>query len=567
VPRSYTLREQLEKRIKGLKADFEGSWEPNVRDVLKQMAPYRARWESDKRTKGDRKDDHILNNTPVKALRTQAAGLMAGVTSPARKWHAQRAVRDELNEVHAVKVWLDQVQEAIEGLFQTTNFYTSLSNGTYPDIGSAGFSALLSEENEPGTLTYTPYPIGQYWVSRDHEGKPYTWVWEGGMTVEQMLTKFGEPNLSRMVKMDITEKRLDKEYLVTHAIVPNDQFDVTKIGPEGQRWASLWWESKNPEKDEYLRQKGYFEFPVLLPRWSMIAGDNYGRGPGWDCRGDCKALQHYEEKLLMMVDKTVDPPMKGTDQVKRATLLPGVMTQVPKGQESTYEPAITINPAAIAAGERQVARYEQRIEDTMYVPLFQSLLNDERAQRATATEIEYMRQEVMLLLGPLLENLDNDLLEPAVERAFAVLERAGKLPEPPPELQDEELKIEFISVLHQIQQATGIGALRTLLREFAQLASLKPEVIDKLNGDVVFDEIARITGIRPDAVVSDEEVTAIRNARAELEAQERQQQQALTTTEGIKNVAGADPQQLADLAQQFSPAAAAQGGGLGPVNQ
>jgi hypothetical protein len=171
----------------------------------------------------------------------------------------------------------------------------------------------------------------------------------------------------------------------------------------------------------------------------------------------------------------------------------------------------------------------------------------------------------MLMLGPILQNLDNDLLEPTIDRTFNILSKAGRLPPPPPELEGQQIKIKFISIMHQMQQATKLAGLRTLVDEVGRIGQMMPEAFDKIDVDVVVDEIARITGVRPDCVVSDDNVEAIRRQKAEEEQARIQGESMLAATEGAKNLANVEPQKLTELASAISPAAAAQGGAMSPL--
>jgi hypothetical protein len=63
---------------------------------------------------------------------------------------------------------------------------------------------------------------------------------------------------------------------------------------------------------------------------------------------------------------------------------------------------------------------------------------DARAQRrtarraaATAREIDERHEEKLLALGPVLERTNDELLDPIVDRAFALMEAAGLIPPPP----------------------------------------------------------------------------------------------------------------------------------------
>jgi hypothetical protein len=274
-------------------------------------------------------------------------------------------------------------------------------------------------------------------------------------------------------------------------------------------------------------------------------------------------VQHLEERKLRLVDKTSDPPMRASQGFAQhqASLIPGAVNYLPMGAGAIFEPAVQINPTAISEVRQSIVEHEERIKRAFYVDLWLALLNDPRAQRPTATEVEATRQEVMLQLGPLLENLNNGLLDPAITRVYAILQRAGKLPQAPEELMGQEVRIEYISVLHQAQKLTSITSIRELISQTGALAQVgKVEAIDKVNSDAIMDELADILGVRPELVFSDDQVEAIRSAKLEQQQQQQQSQQMLAATQGVKNLSSAEPQRLADLASMVSPAAAAQSG-------
>lgn len=564
------LRERLKLRLETLRTE-RTTWDNTWRDIAEQMIPYRAIFDGKyQRNRGDRKEMKIINNTPVRALSTLAAGMMAGITSPARKWFSLTTVDTELNDVQSVREYLDQVQDVIESSLAQSTWYNALSNGTYPDLGSFATSALFVEEGEErGAIDFTPLAVGQYFLDHNSKGKIDTCFREIPYSARQMVQKFGEEIVSQSVRDAHGKGQYGTSFEVVHAIMPNEDFQLDKIGTVGMPFTSVWWDKADNRENHFLEQRGYHEFPVLGPRWFVRPGDVYGRGPGWEIRGDCRALQHKERRMLKMLDKIVDPPMRASANIKRASLLPGDVTHVPSDGMGKFEPAMDIGPLAAALGtiEGHINRDEERINRAMFVHLWQSLVNDQRKQRPTATEVEFKRQEVMLMLGPLLENLDNDLLEPAIIRVFNILDRQDALPPPPDELRGRAIKIKFISIMHQMQQATGLAGIRTLIDETSQVANLVPSALDKINADVVVDEIGRISGVRPDAIYSEDQVEEIRNAKAKIQQQQQEGEAMLQGAKGLKDLSQADPQKLSEIAQAISPVAAAQGGGLGTIRQ
>jgi hypothetical protein len=567
-----TLRERLERRMSELRTErqkYEATWW----SLGEQLAPYRMRKTAEDSQRGTRKDRQIVNSRPVVSVKTLSAGMMAGITSPARDWFKLTTTDPDLAELDSVKTYLDLCQQRIRAALQSSNFYRSLSSATYPDLCSIATSAMWLEEGDGGHVRFMPMKIGEFWLDVNAEGDVDTCFRERQYTTRQIVEKFGYEPCPQSIRLAWDNGNYQTQWTLRRAVLPNEEYSEGalfmpdgKPNPEGKRYASVWWTTADERPDGILHQSGYHEFPVLAPRWSASPDEAYGVGPGWDVLGDCRMLQHHERRKLEMIDKIVNPPVRGSESIKSASLLPGAFVRVPKGDGEDVAPILEISPQALAVMEAQIDRVEGRISEVMFAHLWNLLINDERNQRPTATEVEAKRQEVALMLGPLLENLNGELLEPTVERTYQILERTDMLPPAPEELGGLEMKVEFISIMHQMQQTTGLVSIRTLMQEVGVLRELHPDVIDKIDADAVVDELQRITGVRPDVVLSKDEVAKLRSARAAQESAEREGAALATGAQAVANLSKADVPKLSELAAAVgTPVAQAQAGALGPI--
>jgi hypothetical protein len=557
-------RERYVSRLKELRNE-RSSWEPAWRDITEHTVPYRTRWHAHERNRGDKRDHKLLNSRATRAVRGLAAFLMAGITSPARDWFGLTTTDTKRAEVEAVKTYLEAVKRVLTTTFQSSGLYRALSNGTYIDLATIGTHAMFLEESAklPGRVSFRPMAIGEYYLDVDDSGRTDTCFREIPYTIRQMVQKFGLKAVSDSVKNAWDRGNYGHVRTVIHAIQPNEEREPGTMGYRGMRFSSCWYEEADDRQNGMLRESGYEEFPVIAPRWTALEDNAYGWGPGWDARGDCRMLQHHEKARLELVDMLKKPPMFASGDIKRASLVPGDLTRTARGKQGEFKPAVQVDPRALAEVKESIAEFEGRITECFYGHLFQLLIMDDRNERPTATEVEATRHEVMMQAGPLLENLNPELLEPVVERTFAVLDRADMLPLPPPELEGQPVKIEFISIMHQMQQATGLVGLRTLMREVQLIAQTHPDVVDKIDADAAADELGRITGVRTEIVLSRDKVAQVRRVRAEREERQQADESMLAATQGLKNVAQVDPTKVSELASALSPAASGQLGGQG----
>jgi len=204
-----------------------------------------------------------------------------------------------------------------------------------------------------------------------------------------------------------------------------------------------------------------------------------------------------------------------------------------------FQPVYTIKPE-ISALLEDIQEMKSDVRQAMYVDLFLMLTMTDRRQ-ITAEEIRERHEEKLLMLGPVLERLNMELLDPAIDRTFAIMLRRGMVPPAPPEIQGQSLKIEYISILAQAQRliaTSGIERLTSfvsILAEGQVKAGMPPTVMDKLNFDEAVDEYAFALGTAPQIIYSDDDVAAARESRA----QEQQAQQLAAAAQPLKDAATA----------------------------
>ncbi len=544
-------------------------WESTWLDIGDKMLPYRLSFNPAKRNSGDRNDKAIINSTPYECVDACAAGIHSGITNPTRDWWSLAVEPAEIGELHQVRMWLESVQRICDAILLQSNWYQVLADGVWPEGCTICTAAVFMEESEeqPGGVHFHSLPVGSYWLDRNHEGVVDTCYRELEYDVRQVVEQFGYGACSDQTKRSYDAGDWTVPVRVIHAVQPNDDYREGQFAGRWKRYSSCWWEAGSPG-ESFLRESGYDEFPVLVFTWSLLDGDVYGRGPGWKARGDCGSLQHKEKKNDGMFDKTVDPPMKKSDASTKGTLLPGDTTYVSKDGGEVFEPSMRIEPQAMDRADQHIARIERRIQRKFFVHVWQSMqvaAASGSVQPKSATEVEQIRREAMLMMGPLLQSVD-PFLATMIKRLLAMTERMDMLPLRPPELLGADVKVKFISVLHQAQQSTAIGGLRTLVGETAALAGAgREDALDKLNVDVIVDEYARITGVRPDVVLSEEEVAKVRAQRAKMQEAQQTGDALSQAAKGMADISKADPAKLQSIAKHLPPAVAGLAGASGNV--
>lgn len=533
------LRQRLERLVSAMKNErtsFESHW----RELSEYFAPRKARFTVTDRNRGEKRSQKIIDSTPIFAARTLAAGMMSGVTSPARPWFRLTVPDKQLAELHAVKMWLEAVRERMASVFIRSNLYNQLPS-VYADMGVFGTAAMAVEEDDETTIRCMHFPIGEYWFATNAKGQVRTFAREFEWTVRQVVERFGrkdregrldDTNLSTAIVRAWREGHLDQTVTITHIITENDAFDPNRLDPASRRYLSCYYEAAREKvrgEEQVLEVSGYEEWPTMGPRWETSAGDVYATNcPGMTALSDNKALQFGEKMMAQAIEKTVKPPMIAPSSMRAtaASILPGGITYVDEAQDKKFRPAIDVSGMRLDHLGVEQNKVRERVKEAFFVNLFLMISSLERGQ-ITATEINARQEEKLLTLGPVLERINEDLLDPLVDRTFAIMLRRGEIPEPPPELEGVALRVEYVSVMAQAQRTVGRYGLETFLSMAASAAQISESVLDKIDLDQAIDVYGEMTGIPPSIIVADETVSSIREARAQ-QMQAAQQAQLAT---------------------------------------
>jgi hypothetical protein len=535
---SESLKKRLNGRWESLKSE-RSSWVEHWMDLSQQIQPRGSRFLVTDRNKGWKVNSHIINSTPTWAARTLAAGMMSGITSPARPWFQLVTVDPALNELQSVKDWLERVEGELRLIFARSNLYNAFHT-VYSHMAVPGTAVVHLDEDEARSIRAYVHPAGSYCLASAPTLEVDTVLRETSMTVRQMVRRFKEERVSQHVRESFKRGQYDEWIQVLHAVAPREDYEPGRLGPSGKRWASYWWEPGG-SSEELLGEGGYEEQPFMAPRWSITGEDVYGVSPGMEILGDCKALQKLEERKGTLINKLAEPPMQGPASLRnqQATLRPGGMNYVDAVSPSQrLAPAHEINPIAVQVVGAEIREHEARIKTGLYADLW--LMLAQADGRMTAREVVERQEEKLLQLGTVLERLQTELLDPVVARTFAVAMRQRRLPPPPREIQGQEVRVEYVSILAQAQKLLGTTAIERLASFTVQTAAAKPDILDTVDWDATVQQYGNALGVPPSVIRPEEDVTGIRAHRAQTQKAAMAAQQAETVAGTAKTLSETD---------------------------
>lgn len=545
---------QLHKMRGNLQSRFLSNCGQRLMDVRDFILPELGRFpgETENSISLDRRINHIIMSVAQAANDVLASGFQSGLTSPAQKWFLWRPGDRKRLEIGGVRNWFGTVEDIMYSTLAGSNFYEVI-HGAYTELGPFGMFDVLMEEDEQDTVRFTHLPVGSFYWATDARSRVDTVVREVQWTARQLKEKYGEENLS-----DSTKEKLKvnpDEFIPCYTIVmPRKGYNVESDFTKDMPWAEYVLETSS-DSDKLLYEGGYREFPHLVARWFHYGDSVYSvTCPGYAALPDIRQLQSHAKTIIKMAHKSADPPMRVPAGYRnRLRMIPGGQTPVSSNTPDAVSPLYMVNPAALQPLKEWMSEVlVPTIEGHFYKEAFMMFTEDSKVR--SATEIVERRQEKMSRLGPIVERFQHSVLDPCLSRLFSILYRRGMIPPVPPELADDVVNIEYVSVLAQAQRSATRTSISALLESVTAISQVKQDVLDKIDFDQAVDEMHDVLGAPAAIIRSDDAVAAIRNARLEA-AQAEQEAKTLEMAAGVAEKMGRVPMDPSTLSGKVAETA------------
>jgi len=551
-----TTRQRVLKRVAALENE-RSSWVSHWQEISRVLLPRSGSFFATDANRGTQRNQDILDSSATFAIGTLAAGMQSGLTSPARPWLKIETADTDLMNIKSVSRWCDLVTQKLRTIFSRSNTYKSL-HGMYGELGAFGTSAAVVLPDFQDVIRFYPLTVGEFCLSTDDRGVVNTLSRKFQMTVCQIVERFVArgrdesewdwQRVSPSIKNMWDQHNVDAWVTVHHLIQPRKGRDIRRLDNRNMPFESIWIEDGGND-DKVLSESGYKRFPGVVTRWETKGQDIYASNcPGMIALGDIAQLQHQQLRKAQGIDYKTKPPLQVPFSLKNtdSDFLPGGISYVEMtGPHNAVRTAfdVDINLEHLLVDIQDV---RQRINTAFFADLFLFLSNIQGLKgQMTAREVAEIHEEKLLMLGPVVENVEGEKLRPTVDIAFDAAVEAGILPPPPPELQQEgmgaELNVEFIGLLSQAQRSVSMSSVDRWVGAVASIAAAKQDlsVWDKVDTDMVIDKAANYNGIDPEMVRGDDEVQAIRQQRAQAMQAQAEAEAAQAAAATAKDLAAA----------------------------
>ncbi len=512
---TLALRVYLET-LRSWFATERASWDTQYVDLARFFLPRSPRFDYSSVDTGYRQDYSLVDNTGTQALGVLAAGIFSSVSSPTRTWYHLRMADDALDDNQEVKQWLEEVEEILGQIFIKSNFYQTLLK-CYSEEALYGTTAFFMAEDQEDVIRCHPYPVGSYYISGDDTLRIDLCMRIVSMTTRQMVDRFGYKNCSQAIRnlYDTAAGGIKEQWWpVVHTVMRNRYFDFT-LDNQQMPWTSIYYDMSNyDEKTAILSRSGYHEFPVMIGRWTVQGENFYGDSAAMNCLGDQMALQLLQKRKSQAIDRQVNPPLVADVALANQSIsvLPGQVTFASMRDGAPgLKPAYQVN-VDLGGIMSDIRDHQGRINSALFKDLF--LMNSDSDRRQiTAEEIRARQEEKMLVLGPVAERNNDEILKPAIHRALMIAFRQGRLPKMPQVMQGKPFRIEFESILAQASRIMRTANIDRLMAVLGAEVAIHASVLDNFDLEEMAIDYAKLLSVPATIVRTKEQIGAIRQSK------------------------------------------------------
>lgn len=496
-------------------------------DIADFVIPYKSNILV-KRLEGTKQTERLFDATAPHALVLLASSMHQSMTPSTQPWLSLRMRQAYLNDVKEVEDWLEDCARRMHAAFRQSTFNQSIHE-MYLDIAAFGTGALFIEAKGPsargqfgGFRFYVP-AVGDYVIAENADGQVDTLFRSFTLSLRAADGKW--PGKLSQDSREKLKAKPDEMIQILHAVYPRRDL---KYGEDGKRRAggkNMPWTSCYVEvaKKHKIDEGGFEELPVVVARWAKTSGEVYGRGPSHTALPDVASLNAAKEFILKSAPIAMWPPtLEREDAVIGDPNLEPHGRNVVSGAGPVGEQLQFMDPK-VRVDMHQIILTELR--QAIHAIYFTDQLILHEKPQMTATEVIALQEQMQRLLGPTTGRLESEFLNPLVQRAFAIMARAGAflpLPQALRELVAEDqadLDIEYEGPLARAQRTIELGAQDRVVQWVIGVTQAKaatpgaPEW-DLLDTDQMVRDRAEITGLRSDSLISQERVEEIRAQRA-----------------------------------------------------
>jgi len=547
----------------GLLKSRRSPHEPTWQEIQDLMSPFRGDITT-KQAPGAKRTTGLYDTTATLAA-DQFVNFLVGTMYPkGSDWLRLQHSKEEFAQNQEVQEIMDISSLRILRGLALSNFYSEGPIHTR-DFGVIGNGVILAEEKgvqlrdfEDGTfggLNFRSIPVHEICWAEGRDGRPNFTMREFEMPAIDAY-RFFDGNPGEDCKDKIASGNSMELCKFLHAVYRNEKKIPNGLPAKTDLpWVSEYLADYEVGKTPFLVREGGFDYlPYIISRWHRVAGEEYGRGRGHLARPDAKGANEIRRQVLIALGRELNPALMVTSEGSINTRGGSSSIMVVNREPEDMIPQFLHSGTNFQAAD-EVGRADR---EQIRRAFLGDVLDEPEAQPRSAAESRMRQQRALQRLAAPASIMETEFLNPLVSVVASIMGNAGALPELATlgditgEGAEVDIDFQYTSPFFTAQRAGIEQRIVAFLEQTVILAqnAQKPEMLDSIDWDEVIDTMGSFADVPASIFMSEEDVLAMREARAQQATREQTMDTMLDAAAVAKDlgVAGARPQAAQQLA-------------------
>jgi hypothetical protein len=517
-PRSDPKRfEELERQYIQAKTFRQSRVEDNWRDVVSLVLPEYGEFSHEEEW-----PDVRFDSIGTECTNMLADGMFGNLTPSSQMWFRYQFAETAINSSPMGGSYLEELTQHMVGVFNRSTYYDVGPEFLQLGIGFGTASMDIHEDKTDGIIVCRNEHPRAVYVVENSRGQIRTVFIRKFFTAPQAEEEYGRGPLPESIITALNSGDESTEFEFIEVVTRNPGFNPEAAA---ETKAAKNWPFREEvfipgDSREMIIRTAYVRtFSKPTWRWKTRANNPYGWAPVTTAMPDIRTANQIVRTWLLNLQKAADPATFDPEEGRSWNRDPGARNYYRDPNRRGFKDDV---PPMSPHIEQALDAIQKRVRQALKVDAFLMLLQLEA--QMTAREIVERKREGMTVVSATLGKFETEALDQIHARFLSIEAQAGRLPPLPKELNQTQLKVEYLGPISQMQREIYIEqGIVSAIETATPVFTLWRETLMKIKPSLLIDRIWRANVAPEDALRSEREYEQALTKQAQAAQQAAQQ--------------------------------------------
>jgi len=528
-PTGMSREDSLMKRFTNAKSKKDTNWKSTYEEAYRYFSPQRNPF--DNPTDGAKRTnaDLVFDSTGQDCLQKAVSTVQANMFPPQKKF-ATLVLGPLLRDKQpALKKKIEDITELFFTAIRNSNFDVQICEMIEDWLYGTGALLFLKGTSKDKPFNFVAVPISEVYLERGVDGTVGGEFREWKVPNHLIVETWPDAKLSPEIQVLVDSNPQDEFSVIEYSYKATVNLPTISIDADGkaskkmQEVAGFRYVVQDAKTKAIIVDRQSKSSPWITPRYTVSAGEVYGRGPVLTALADNKTLNKTKELILKNAAMAIAGMWTVVDDgilnLENIVMEPGAKIPVMSNPGNPNGPSISRLPSAADFNVGQIILDD--LKKSIKSILFVDQLGEIDAPVKSATEVAYRAQNVAKQLGSAYGRMQCEAVAKLFTRGLFILEEFGIIELDDFTVDGHNIDIQHVSPLAMAQDQEELNAIM----QYAEIIgrTFGPEALMAMTNPLGYaTELARLLHVKTDILPTQEQLDAIKQmAQQQMAAQQQ----------------------------------------------